>query len=217
MCKRKVLCLFAWVAITLFAVSVAGAATVSTQTTPFGATQIPGLVGSTVIDFESVTPGTYSTLTLSGVTFTPDDGNLMWVDSAYAGGYNTFGQSLHNNYDPESFNTLTIQFSGTTSGFGFFWGASNVTWTLTAYDSLNNAIESLALPITTDSDAGDFVGLIDPGIASATLSGDGTDYVFIDNFEFQPGGTGTPEPGGLLLLGSGLLGLAGVARKLRKA
>ncbi len=197
----------------LFTGVIAQAGTISVQTTPSGAQSIPGLVGSTVIDFESVTPGTYSTLNLSGVTFTSDSGNLMWVDGTYAGMYNTFGQSLHNNYDPQSFNTLTVNFNGTTNGFGFFWGASDDQWTLTAYDSSNNVIESFLLPITGPSNAGDFVGIVDPGIAYATLSGTGSDFVFVDNFEFNGGGAPVPEPGSLILLGSGILSAAGVMRR----
>ena len=128
MSKKDLLCLLATVVVTLFAFQFAAASTIYVQTTPFGATQIPGLGGSTVIDFESPLEGTYTTLTLSGVTFTPDTGKLMWVDGAYIGQYNTFGtQSLHNNYDPLSFNTLTIQFTGTTTGFGFFWVMSTST------------------------------------------------------------------------------------------
>ena len=214
MSKKNLLSLLVAVVVALFAFQFAAASTIYVQTTAFGATQIPGLVGSTLIDFESPTPGTYTTLTLSGVTFTPDPGNLMWVDGAYIGQYNNFGsQSLHNNYDPQSFNILTMNFNGITSGFGFFWGASDTQWVLTAYDSSNHPIESFALPITTSSGAGDFVGLLDPGIARATLAGTGTDYVFIDNFEFNPTGTASPEPGSLLLVGSGVLGLAGVIRR----
>jgi len=212
--KKNLLSRLVAVVVALFAFQFAAASTIYVQTTPLGATQIPGLVGSTVIDFESPAAGTYTTLTLSGVTFTPDAGNLMWVDGAYIGQYNNFGaQSLHNNYDPQSFNTLTINFNGITSGFGFFWGASDSQWVLTAYDASSNPIESFALPITRSSNAGDFVGLLDPGIAWATLAGTGTDYVFIDNLEFNPTGTSTPEPGSLLLLGSAVLGLGGVIRR----
>jgi hypothetical protein len=66
---------------------------------------------------------------------------------------------------------------------------------------------------TDGSNAGDFVGLLDPGIAWATLSGTGSDYVFIDNLEFNPTNSTTPEPGSLLLPGSGLLSVAGVIRR----
>ncbi|MGA9563968.1 MAG: PEP-CTERM sorting domain-containing protein [Candidatus Korobacteraceae bacterium] len=69
------------------------------------------------------------------------------------------------------------------------------------------------LPITGPSNAGDFVGLLDPGIAWATLAGTGSDYIFVDNFEFNPTGTSTPEPGSLFLLGSGIVGVAGVFRR----
>ncbi|HVP56310.1 MAG TPA: PEP-CTERM sorting domain-containing protein [Candidatus Eisenbacteria bacterium] len=213
MSKRSIFCLLAAVAISIAASSLVQASTIYVQTTPLGATMIPGLVGSTVIDFESPAPGTYTTLTLSGVTFTPDSGNLMWVDAAYAGNYNTWGQSLHNNYDPQSFNVLTINFNGITTGFGFFWGASDTAWTLTAYDSSSNPIESYVLPITGPSNAGDFVGLLDPGIAWATLAGTGSDYIFVDNFEFNPTGSTIPEPGSLFLLGSGIVGIAGVFRR----
>jgi hypothetical protein len=209
----KVLTAMLGAGVLLFTGALAEAGTISVQTTPSGAQSIPGLVGSTVIDFEGVAAGTYSMLTLSGVTFTPDGQNLMWVDGSYAGGYNTFGQSLHNNYDPQSFSTLTINFNGTTNGFGFFWGASDTQWTLTAYDSSNNAIESLLLPITFSSNAGDFVGIIDPGIAYATLSGDGSDFIFVDNVEFNGGGAPVPEPGSLVLLGSGILSAAGFMRR----
>jgi len=215
MIKRRIVGLLACFAFALASASFVEASSIYVQTTPSGATTIPGLVGSTVITFESVTPGTYSTLTLSGVTFTPDDSNLMWVDGAYAGNYNTFGQSLHNNYDPKSFNTLNINFNGTTSGFGFFWGASDTQWYLNAYNSSDSLIESFALPITSFSNAGDFVGLLDPGIASATLVGTGSDYIFVDNFEFNGTSSTTtvPEPGSLSLLGTGLLAIVGVVRR----
>lgn len=213
MIKRRILGLLACLAFALASASFVEASSIYVLTTPSGATTIPGLVGSTVIDFESTTPGTYTTLTLSGVTFTPDGSNLMWVDNAYAGQYNNFGQSLHNNYDPLSFNTLNINFNGTTSGFGFFWGASDSTWVLNAYDSSHSLIESFTLPITSFSNAGDFVGLVDPGIASATLVGTGSDYIFVDNFEFNGKGTTVPEPSSFLLFGSGILGMVGVLRR----
>ena len=193
----------------------AQASTISLQTTPSGAQAIPALAGGTVLTFDSVASGTYSSIALSGVTFSADAGNLIWIDNAYIGQFNTFGtQSLHNNYDPQSFNTLTMTFSSPVSAFGFFWGASDSQWTLNAYDASSTLIESFLLPVTGGSNAGDFVGLIDPGIASATLVGTGGDFIFIDNFAFS-GASSVPEPASMVLLGSGLVGILWLRRRAR--
>jgi hypothetical protein len=74
-------------------------------------------------------------------------------------------------------------------------------------------IESVALPVTLHSNAGDFIELIDSGIAKVVLSGSPYDYIFIDNIETSP----VPLPGTLLLFGAGLAGLAETARRRRKA
>jgi hypothetical protein len=87
---------------------VANASTISVQTTPAGATAIAGLVGATVQTFEGVTPGSYSTLTLGGVTFTAGASTVFYIDSSYAGQYNNFGQSLQNKGYANAFGTLTM-------------------------------------------------------------------------------------------------------------
>ncbi len=204
----------AWVVALLGIAVTAQATTVNVNTTPGGITSIGGFSGATIINFESVAPGTYSSVTQSGVTFTPDGSNQIWVDNAYSGQYNNFGQSLHNNYDSLSFGTLTINFSSPTSAFGFHWGASDTQWTLNAYNASHVLIESFALPITGPGNAGTFVGLVDPGIASATLVGDAGDYIFVDNFAFQGNASSSvPEPSSLFLLGTGLAGVITLARK----
>jgi len=179
----------------------------------------PALVGATLIDFESQTIGVYNSLTIGVVTFTANDNHLR-VGNEYAGNYGTTGKSLDNGtYDSEGFFGLTINFSSPTSAFGFKWGAAepSAIWNLRAYDSSNNLLDTYLLPDTSSDPTGAFVGLAVSNISYATLI-NSTDYdwIFIDNFTYQPGGGGggeVPEPATMLLVGSGLIGLAGYGRK----
>ena len=178
------------------------------QTTPAGAAAL--FPGQPVITFDSATPGVYSTYTSNGVTFTSDSG-AMYIDSDFAGGYNTFGNSLHNCYCDNSFGTLNMAFDEPVSGVGFFWGASDDQWTLSVYNASDTLIKSDLLPITYGSNAGDFVGIMDPGIALAVLSGPSGDYVFVDNVT---GVSAIPETStwAMLMVGFAGLGFAGYRR-----
>lgn len=187
----------------------ADASTIYVQTTPAGATTIPGLVGATVETFEGATPGGYSALALGGVHFIAGAGTDLFISNDYDGQYNNFGQSLQNTYASDAFGSLRMNFVSPVSAFGFFWGASDYQWTLSAYDSGNNLLESFNLPITKASNAGDFVGLIDPNISYAMLTGPSGDYIFIDNFAYNT----VPEPASLVLLGTGLAGLRAWRRR----
>ncbi len=191
--------------------ATASASTVSTQTTEAGAAAL--FPGSAAVTFTSAAAGTYSTYTSQGVTFTTDSG-AAYIDGAFANNYNTFGQSLHNCYCGNSFGQVTMTFATPVSGVGFFWGASDAQWTLSAYDSTNTLLESFLLPITQTSNAGDFVGLKDPGIAYAVLSGPSSDYIFIDDVTGIPGGVPEPATWAMMVAGLGLLG--GALRTARR-
>jgi hypothetical protein len=200
--------LLASVSLALGCAGGAMASTLYVQTTPAGAAAL--YPGQPVATFDGAAPGVYSTYTEAGVTFTADSG-AMYIDNSYIGDYNTFGvNSLHNCYCSNSFGALTMTFATPVSGIGFFWGASDDQWTLSAYNSSDALIESFLLPITSGSNAGDFVGIKDPGIASAVLSGPSGDYIFIDNVEGV--GSGVPEPASWALM---ILGMGGVGFALR--
>ncbi len=182
----------------------AHASTVYVQTTPAGAEAL--FPGSSAITFDGAAAGEYAAYSDKGVTFTSDTGH-MFIDSAFINAYNTFGvNSLHNCYCADTFGAVTMTFASPVSGFGFFWGASDTQWTLSAYDASSTLIESFLLPITHASDAGDFVGIKDPGIKFAVLSGASGDYIFIDNVTGIGGGVPEPATWALMLGGFGLIG-----------
>jgi hypothetical protein len=169
----------------------------------------PALAGGTVITFETVTPGSYTALTLSDVTFTPAVNTLAYVNADFAGGYNTQGQSLANTYASNGFSELTFTFGTPVKAFGFNWGAADNPWTLSAYDVTNTLLGSRTLTATFSGNAGDFFGLgFGTNIAFATLTGVSGDYVMIDNFTVSAAAP-VPEPSayGLALAGLAVLGL----------
>lgn len=170
----------------------------------------PQLAGGTTLDFDSVTPGSFNPLNLTIVTFGPS----VTVDSSFSGQYNNPGQAINNNGGGVS--NLTIDFSTPVAAFGFNFGASDVTWTLSAFDSSNTLLASTILPILNSSNnlATSFFGLGvgSAAIAHVTMVASGTgDYIFIDNFRF----TAVPEPSIPALLAIGVLGL-GLFRRFRR-
>lgn len=185
---------------------------------PITSSSDAALVGATVIDFEDQTMGTYGTITIGDITFSGVGGHFR-IDDDYQQ-YNATGIYLDNGtYVNNGFGTLRIDFANTTNAFGFNWGMAEsfATWTLYAFNSSDNLIESYNLPSTGPSSAGEFYGLADSGISYAMLSWDGAyDWIAIDNFTYASDVAPVPEPATMFLLGSGLLGLAGFRKKARK-
>lgn len=131
---------------------------------------------------------------------------------------------MENQNNSNSFNFLRFDFSTPVNAFGFNMGASNEDWILRAYDSSSGILEAFTLPQTWFSNAGEFYGIANPNIAYATLTqvtsvneSGGIDYIIMDNFKYVTGQINSvPEPATMLLLGSGLLGLLGFRRKIKK-
>jgi hypothetical protein len=191
------------------------------------------------------------------VTFTGNDGQLR-IDNASSGSYNTTGNSLDNGpylgggsndigwyLSGPGFNTLKIAFSSPVQAFGFTMGAIDNGWTLTAYGTGNNMIETRTVPTSginwentgtgppTDN-TGEFYGLkssssnisyvlltdtevmlpIPANISAGYGGGPGSlDFIYIDNFQSSAPVSAVPIPGTALLLGSGLVALAGLRKK----
>lgn len=193
--------------------TAAGAAIMSTQTSPAGAVALIG-AGATVADFESFAPGEYSSLTTGGLTVTSDNGHIF-ADNAYAGTYNNFGNiSAHNCYCGDSFGALTFTFAVPTAHFGFFFGASDVAWTLSTFGPGGTLIDTASIGPTHASNAGDFFYSLSGPIKSVTLVGQPGDYIFIDNVTYN--GNTVPEPAAWALMIAGF-GLVGSALRGRRA
>jgi hypothetical protein len=73
-------------------------------------------------------------------------------------------------------------------------------------------INSGPISLTTYGQSGIVVALTDIGVNELQISGP-ADFYVIDDLTYHTGGGTTPEPGTLVLFGSGLLGAVGVLRR----
>lgn len=176
------------------------------------------LVGSSSIDLETQAPGSFTSLTLGPVTISTG-GAFGEINSNYSPGYNSTGMSIQNGVS--GFQTLTFSFSSPMSGFAFNFGASNEDWLLSAFDSSATLLESYLLPQTWWKNNGEYFGISNSGISSATLTqlthnvDPLGDHILLDNFAYlRQGTTNVPAPASLALLGLGLLGVSFSRRKL---
>lgn len=166
------------------------------------------LAGGTVLTFDETARGNQTELDFGLVTVT----GVMDVSADYAGSYNTTGTaSLQNRMGDGS--QFHFTFSSPVTAFGFNWGASDGAWTLNAYNSATELVDTFVLPALHESNAGDFFGITGEDIKYVTLSHDGYDWIFLDNFTFVT--AAIPEPA-TSALGAGLLGLAALASRRRR-
>ncbi|MEC8556907.1 MAG: hypothetical protein VXZ82_18035 [Planctomycetota bacterium] len=148
----------------------------------------------------------------------------MSISSTFNGSFNTNGgRHIQNGFDfvPAQFRFV---FNSAVAAFAFNFGASDVTWTLAAFDSSDNLIDSLDQTALLDSNVGDYIGIDGMGtnIAYATLnptSGlSSSDYIFIDDFTVLAGsstGGVVPEPTSFATWGL-LVGAVAAVRRCRK-
>ena len=174
----------------------------------------PLFADATFVGFEGTATGSYNQLTFGNLTIDGIGGPFR-IDGSYAGSFNGRG-SVYLDNNAGTTTSLRFTFATEVSAFAFNFGASDDSWTVTAFDAIGNVIETAAAPIVNASNAGDYIGISAAGIASFTLTTTSVyDYVFVDDIVFNSGAAVAPVPlpAGLPLLLAGLGGLALTRRR----
>ena len=151
-----------------------------------------------------------STITLAncsgncdGLTFFKSGGQSFLLSNRFDGGFG--GPNAYDVYTTAGAFVKTLFTSTSSASTGVAWDGTNF-WTsnlfensVTEWDANGNPIQTLSLSGFSGSNCDSSGG---PCIEGMSF-----------NFAQTIGGGGTPEPASLVLLGSGLLGLCGVARR----
>jgi len=172
-------------------------------------------------DFNSLATGYYTEAQFNsnfvGVSFDNTGGNGFDIQSSTLqpdfSGNAILNEPYYtvNNLTRATFASLTNFISVTLGDFN----QDPDTLYLFAYDSSNNVIGSQSYNLPADSYAGITLSLSVANIAYVEFYGVGVNYnsVYWDNFTFNETTNPVPEPATILLLGAGLIGLAGYGRK----
>jgi hypothetical protein len=171
------------------------------------------------INFDSLTVGTYSPISAApGVTITAAFGGpscLFWgVCGGTNGSSNLYAFPISTpNYFAFAGGSATFTFSTPTNSFGFYATGLQTVFTTAVTVSFNDGTSQSLNFLPNVNGGAQYMGLTDTSsFSSITITDTSSDAWGIDNVSYNSAST-TPEPSSLVLLGTGLLGAYGVARR----
>lgn len=173
---------------------------------------LTGISQAALIDFESIAPGAYTSLDFGDAVLTSNSGQFDVTTAAPWGGmsiidYDSFGSKL--------------TFSSSVFDVSIFVGDYNQDEDpvfLMAYDASNNLVASDSFTLPWSLTGGDTLSVSSASAIAYVIFYSGNPYpgsLYWDNIEYTSSQS-VPEPATLLLIGLGLVGLAGAKRKFQK-
>jgi hypothetical protein len=175
---------------------------------------------TTLVDFENVALGYYTPIVPNGTVSI--DLNAPNFGDGFSGiSTTTFGNLYGFNVTPGGAQwfgapagTATYNFSSPMKAFGLWLTGVQTVFTTSFTLTFNDGTaQTLNLPINT-SGGTSYYGFTDTtAFSSITITNLSNDAWGMDDVSYGAGSSSVPEPSSLLLLGSGLAGLAGVIRR----